>query len=266
MRLMTTFGMTPQLRDTIKDFENRDNTLSREVKNSDADRLDAVKRGWETRRRNGKARPTAETITKLKKARKGRTPNKPKEMVGKTFNRWTVLERADKNGSGVYWHCKCKCGERSIVSGYNLRNGISKSCGCKQKEDLAKRNRINLWSKGRKGVFSGIKRPEHSRRMMKENNSNWRGGISSENSEARRKLKDWRCAVFCRDKYTCKKCAIIGGALHAHHIENFAEHKNKRNDIENGVTLCKDCHRGFHSKYGIYGNNSSQLNEYLCQN
>jgi len=33
-----------------------------------------------------------------------------------------------------FWECKCDCGNTKIVSGYKLRSGNTKSCGCLQKE------------------------------------------------------------------------------------------------------------------------------------
>ena len=54
-------------------------------------------------------------------------------------SRWTVIKFAGKNKWGEYsWLCECSCKEktRSIVTGRNLRSGISKSCGCINKERL----------------------------------------------------------------------------------------------------------------------------------
>jgi hypothetical protein len=55
--------------------------------------------------------------------------------------------------------------------------------------------------------------------------------------------RDWRTAVFLRDKYTCQKCGIIGKRLQAHHLKPFKQHPELRHDVSNGQTLCLDCHR-----------------------
>lgn len=77
---------------------------------------------------------------------------------------------------------------------------------------------------------------------------NWKGGISSENNVIRNssKMREWRIAVFERDKYTCLHCGQKGGALNAHHIKPFSTHKKLRFNIDNGLTLCKKCHIELH--------------------
>jgi hypothetical protein len=52
----------------------------------------------------------------------------------------------------------------------------------------------------------------------------------------------WRGAVLLRDNYTCSQCGQVGGSLHAHHIKEWAKYPEERYNVENGQTLCKECH------------------------
>jgi len=68
--------------------------------------------------------------------------------------------------------------------------------------------------------------------------------------------KQWRIAVYDKDKYTCQKCGDSkGNNLNAHHISGWNIDKDKRFDVSNGITLCKECHNDFHVRNG-YGNNT----------
>lgn len=79
---------------------------------------------------------------------------------------------------------------------------------------------------------------------------NYNGGISNENKIIRNssKMKYWRISVFERDDYTCQNCNTKGGILNAHHIKQFANYPELRFDIDNGITLCKNCHIKEHKK------------------
>lgn len=73
----------------------------------------------------------------------------------------------------------------------------------------------------------------------------------------------WRDLVFSRDDYTCVVCDEKGGRLNAHHLYSWNSHENLRFETDNGVTLCEECHRSFHSTFG-YGNNTrTQFNTFL---
>ena len=56
-------------------------------------------------------------------------------LVGQTFNRLTVVERAgsNKNGSAL-WLCRCSCGGATTLRTADLTKGHTKSCGCLAKE------------------------------------------------------------------------------------------------------------------------------------
>lgn len=56
----------------------------------------------------------------------------------------------------------------------------------------------------------------------------------------------WRKAVLMRDAKACRACGSTY-ELHAHHIIGWAKAPSLRLEISNGVTLCKTCHRKYHS-------------------
>jgi len=109
---------------------------------------------------------------------------------------------------------------------------------------------------------------EHSKRLSNalkgiilrkkgKKNPNWKGGITSKNQQERgsAKTREWRMAVFLRDNFTCQFCGArchrgLGKSvfLVAHHIKSWARHKSLRYDIDNGITLCEDCHSLVHKK------------------
>lgn len=100
----------------------------------------------------------------------------------------------------------------------------------------------------------------------KENAYNWKGGIYNTESEAFRKtyaFKKWRKDVFVRDHYTCQCCGKISSKLNAHHLDGYNWCVDKRVDVDNGITLCKECHLEFHSLYGQGDNNRKQFEDYL---
>lgn len=63
------------------------------------------------------------------------------DLVGQTFNRWTVIARADKRAKngGVYWKVRCECGTEGEVYTQSLTSGKSKSCGCYGRDGSRKR-------------------------------------------------------------------------------------------------------------------------------
>lgn len=59
-----------------------------------------------------------------------------KEIIGKKFNRLTVLKKTDKQAKngGYFYECKCNCGNFVLVRLSRLKDQSTKSCGCLFKE------------------------------------------------------------------------------------------------------------------------------------
>lgn len=60
--------------------------------------------------------------------------NAPIDETGRIYARLTVIGRSDNIRRKAAWRCKCECGGETTVIGVNLRNGHTKSCGCKRHE------------------------------------------------------------------------------------------------------------------------------------
>jgi len=147
------------------------------------------------------------------------------------------------------------------------KNKISESKnGCNVKEETKRKI-----SKTLKGKIPWIKGKHHSieaRIKISEtkkgkNNPQWKGGITSlrERIEKYITYRQWRSDIFTRDDFTCQECGQRGGYLHAHHIKSFSSIlqfyeittlKEALNceelwNINNGITLCVECHKKTYS-------------------
>jgi len=117
-----------------------------------------------------------------------------------------------------------------------------------------KNNSYIAWNKGKS-------MPE----IRGENHWNWKGGKTKLRVALYHRLeyKQWRKAVFERDTFTCVNCDIrnkngLGKTvgLEAHHIIPFVEcmqleWKEAIFDVDNGETLCVDCHNAPNLHGGI---------------
>ena len=81
--------------------------------------------------------------------------------IGNKYGKLIVIDRAkekpwDKKGN-ANWLCQCNCGETKEITGYNLRNGHSKSCGCSVHNTKSNHKRWNGYEEISRTFFSAIK-------------------------------------------------------------------------------------------------------------
>jgi 5-methylcytosine-specific restriction endonuclease McrA len=112
----------------------------------------------------------------------------------------------------------------------NSPESIMKRTETKRKQ--AREGTLVIWNRGLKGYSAGEK--HHA----------WRGGITPINKKIRTsgEYKLWRRAVIERDNYACIWCGNTEH-LEADHIKPFALFPELRFAIDNGRTLCRECHK-----------------------
>ena len=91
-----------------------------------------------------------------------------------------------------------------------------------------------------------------------ENNPNWKGGVSSDNTIIRRRAQysafrarvlRWKgdnCYECGKNLHECCHSCGHKPDRHVHHLKGFAENGEQRHDFDNAVVLCEDCHRNLH--------------------
>ena len=156
------------------------------------------------------------------------------------------------------WKCEVKYCSRKCK--YNFSVGRPPwNKGRKLHYDVwnkGKKTGQKVWNKGVCGKqkwmnLSGLKmgrgyfKGKHNNKIMGDNHWNWKGGNSTErhNDMGTLEYKLWRTAVFERDEYACIKCrSNKSGSLEADHIKPWAVFPELRYAIDNGQTLCENCH------------------------
>jgi len=97
------------------------------------------------------------------------------------------------------------------------------------------------WNKGK--IYEAI---------LGENHPNWKGGVTDINKKIRHSIEYniWRKAVYARDNWTCQHCKVKQRFPVAHHIKTFKDYPELRFDVDNGLTLCRSCHKKVHTEIG----------------
>lgn len=127
------------------------------------------------------------------------------------------------------------------------------------KTQMLPENRLknSLAKKGKNNPMYGVRG---------EDSPHWNPDYDSNLNIQYRKDADsvaWRKKVFDKDNYTCCVCHDnTGGNLNAHHLNGWNWAIDERFEVDNGVTLCTECHKAFHAKYGYGDNTKQQFNEF----
>lgn len=165
------------------------------------------------------------------------------EKIGEkmTFS-YNYVKKVFKDGGGVLLSKKYK----------NANSLLEYRCSCGNISKIT----LAHFSQGGRCKKCGIEK------ISGENNYCWNYNLTAEERDIKRdysEYKQWREKVYARDDYICQRCFKKGRYLNAHHILNYSSNKELRLVITNGITLCKECHLGFHQKHGKVDNNQKQL-------
>lgn len=165
-----------------------------------------------------------------------------KDITGMKFNYLTAVESTCKKlGNCIVWKFKCDCGNHTFVSISDATTGNTKSCGCWNKKVYTARIENFNKSLGRDGTT----------------------GIHNLKERLKPKYRVWRKSIIKRDCNICKKCNCSSMKIQVHHLNAWAAFPEDRFDIDNGASLCKECHILFHVEYGYGGNTKDQFLEYI---
>ena len=153
--------------------------------------------------------------------------------------------------------CKCIiCGKNFKGDKYNANKYCSRECYLKDhkienKERICPCCNKKFIAKASEDKYCSQECYNKDRYMPKgENHQNQKGGISKINDNRdSNDYKEQRKQVYERDKYKCIKCGSKE-KINAHHILSQKYYPEKRYDIDNGITLCEECHIKIHQKYG----------------
>lgn len=175
-----------------------------------------------------------------------------KDISTKTFGRLKVIECTGKtNSSGhLIWVCECSCGNQKEIPSDSLLSGKTTSCGCYQKEKARE----------------VLEKHYHTFKLPTgKDHYNYNPNLTQGDRINRRSLPQysrWRTKIYVRDEYTCKTCGLKKRNLNAHHLDGWNWATNKRFDLNNGITLCEQCHKEFHNIYGRGNNTKEQFMEF----
>ena len=179
-------------------------------------------------------------------------------------------------GSTIKVLCKCDyCGKIELVINQSLTRANGKHfchfCSMQQNETKQKISKQNTGKKRTDEYKKSLSQKMKGKRLGKLN-PNWNPSLSNEerlyskNRSIFPRYSQWRKKVLERDNHICQKCGSKE-QLCAHHIDNFSKFNKQRIDIDNGITLCFECHQAKNGKsiHNIFGTftNKKDLEKFL---
>lgn len=173
----------------------------------------------------------------------------------KTLDITEEIARRYLNGETVESLCRevGVCG--SVFVRELKRAGISTRTALEISEKNRKKALASIRRHCAAGTWGKIVSASHQGIPLRE----WRGFKYADRERLQRSTswKQWRLAIFRRDHFTCVMCGDRSRKKHRvtldpHHIYPKATYPWKVFDVNNGVTLCRPCHRSIARKEHLY--------------
>lgn len=137
-----------------------------------------------------------------------------KDMTGQKFNRWNVISYAYSKDGLAFWNCRCDCGTERVVSGANLRKGLSKSCGClnaeKASEHCKSMSKHNMWKTRIYRIWCGMKRRCQTPSVHNFNNYGGRGITVCQEWQNFEPFYEWSISHGYSDTLTIDRIDVNG--------------------------------------------------------
>ena len=190
---------------------------------------------------------------------------KPSNRLGKSCSEEHKRKLSESQLGNKHWHFGKHLPQEVKDKIRKSNTGLTRTKETKQRISLASKGRT-AWNKGLhmskqtkaklRQIHLGKKVSIQTRQKMRlsarkgEKNHSWKGGITPQHLAIRHsfEIRLWREKVFTRDDWTCQVCKDNnGGNLNAHHIKSFSKYPELRFIVDNGITLCKDCHKKIHT-------------------
>lgn len=190
-----------------------------------------------------------------------------------SFAEW-IIQNLGKDALKLYWDF-----ELNTISPYSISYGIKEEVWIKCIKSnshgsslISPTHFTNMGTRCKKCAneytstrFTGEKNHQWNPNKTDEERTHSRSGLHGESQ-----LK-WRTKIYIRDNYTCQCCGNRSGKsnpvkLKAHHLNGYHWDKENRWNVDNGITLCEDCHDRFHKIYGRKNNTKEQFERFIMEN
>ncbi len=114
------------------------------------------------------------------------------DITGKQFGKLKVLSFSHYHkGKYEYWNCECECGTKKVIYRYNLKAGLTTSCGCTRAEVSKQCAKLNFH------IFEGVQIKKAIAKSIPKNNTSGAKGVYKDKRSGK-----WRARIILQGKRT----------------------------------------------------------------